>query len=312
MEARTKIIAAVAVIMMCAAGLVGAGYAYTASTVNSDNNAGYEYVTLTQAADKYTFVSDGKVYFSDINTAADANKYILMNGETTSEKAPSLGITYSGDTLYGALLGQTSTLKATFSSSSADDKPVAYPITISNSGTVASATGWYTVIVFDDSTTKQYALYNSGWHYYTSAGAEIPCIVLEQDSTNAYSKTYTTGVYYCGTDAGTDGYASSTTAPATSPLDDVDLTFTYNHGSNIDQSATTLTSVSPLTLTVTPGTDYSSPTLTWTSTKSAVASVTSAGVVTAASDGITYVICKITEDAKADSFAICKITVSLT
>jgi predicted lipoprotein with Yx(FWY)xxD motif len=68
MEARTKIIAAVAVIMMCAAGLVGAGYAYTASTVNEGNNASSEYLVLSQdGAGAYTFVNEQAVYYDTVN-----------------------------------------------------------------------------------------------------------------------------------------------------------------------------------------------------------------------------------------------------
>lgn len=64
MEARTKIIAAVAVIMMCAAGLVGAGYAYTATTVNDGNSASTEYITLVQGeAGAYNFADGVNIYW---------------------------------------------------------------------------------------------------------------------------------------------------------------------------------------------------------------------------------------------------------
>ena len=57
-------IAAVAVIVMCAAGLVGAGYAYTASTVNEENSASAEYITLVQGgAGEYDFADEVMVYW---------------------------------------------------------------------------------------------------------------------------------------------------------------------------------------------------------------------------------------------------------
>ncbi len=87
MEARTKIIAAVAVIMMCAAGLVGAGYAYTASTINDDNNVSSEYVKLTQAGPgAYKFAptaSNLEVYYDSINyTNASTFAYRLADTRT--------------------------------------------------------------------------------------------------------------------------------------------------------------------------------------------------------------------------------------
>jgi len=65
-------IAAVAVIVMCAAGLVGAGYAYTASTTNDGNNASSEYLVLSQdGPGAYTFVNKQAIYYDTVNRKVD-------------------------------------------------------------------------------------------------------------------------------------------------------------------------------------------------------------------------------------------------
>ena len=82
MEAKTtKMIAAVAVIVMCAAGLVGAGYAYTASTVNDGNSASSEYITLVQGGTgAYQFVTGQNVYWDS------TDKMIKSNGDALHGK----------------------------------------------------------------------------------------------------------------------------------------------------------------------------------------------------------------------------------
>ena len=78
MEARTKIIAAVAVITMCAAGLVGAGYAYTATTTNSSNTVVSEYVVLQQdGTGAYNFVNNQHVYYDVANPSSGTFNYSL-------------------------------------------------------------------------------------------------------------------------------------------------------------------------------------------------------------------------------------------
>jgi hypothetical protein len=84
MEAKPKIIAAVAVIMMCAAGLVGAGYAYTASTTNDGNSATSEYVIMSQQGPgAYKFADGARVYYDTVNSMVESietNVYTLDNG----------------------------------------------------------------------------------------------------------------------------------------------------------------------------------------------------------------------------------------
>lgn len=74
---KITLIATIAVIALVA---VGIGYAYTASTQNSGNNASSEYVTLTQSGDgAYQFADEARVYYDSIDSSATTITFKLAD-----------------------------------------------------------------------------------------------------------------------------------------------------------------------------------------------------------------------------------------
>lgn len=91
-------IAAVAVIVMCAAGLVGAGYAYTATTTNSGNNATTEYIEIHQDGNgAYTFTSGGttNVKWNTTDYKSGENYYTDFTLDTATSPTAIQGTSYN-------------------------------------------------------------------------------------------------------------------------------------------------------------------------------------------------------------------------
>lgn len=206
MEARTKIIAAVAVIMMCAAGLVGAGYAYTASTVNSGNDATSEYVLLGQdGTGKYTFSDDEYVFYDTVNTAQDVYNYRLSGGTeniVTGSTVAQIGETFSV-TATGVNNQNETPLSGTFKTSGFE-----------------FAENW-----------KLYLVLNNG------SGDVVKTLTADDTwDNNTFTITYDTSAYTNMSVKAYYGYVGNqgvSTAPADKPLDGASITFTVTStGSN--------------------------------------------------------------------------------
>ncbi len=78
MENNNKIVLSLALAAIIAVAAIGIGYAYTAMTTNSGNNAGIEYVSLIQGDDgKYQFSADDKIIWDtkDYRTGDETYTY---------------------------------------------------------------------------------------------------------------------------------------------------------------------------------------------------------------------------------------------
>lgn len=227
MEARTKIIAAVAVIMMCAAGLVGAGYAYTASTENSGNDATSEYVKLTQnGPGAYTFANDLTVY-------ADSKNY--NNAETFAYRLADVRTDLNvGGTHYAAVkLGETiyldvtdvgrdsANLACTFATDGFNVQNTNYKFILKITSHTAEPTTVYSVVTGDDAWSTNAFTINWVTDEYKDLTVDV-----------YYGYLITEATAIAGTDSGTvNGWVPN--APAENPLTNAVITFTATiDGSN--------------------------------------------------------------------------------
>ena len=267
MEARTKIIAAVAVIMMCAAGLVGAGYAYTASTVNEGNYAVSEYVVLSQSGTgAYQFADDYTIYTSTLNKeeAGVEKTYYKYDNPV------SLDTTAGGDPEYLAVkVGDTFNVDARDANRDHADLAIAFTTT----GFAAPTADWKLIIEVDIGGTKT----------YTVAAAANPSGNFNLVWTDGEYPSAAISVYY--------GYAYASpdngviTAPQSEPIFNGTMTFTttINPGvvSHISLNYATFAGVKDGTVTLVATLhNGATGTVTWSTSDSDVATVTSAGVVT--------------------------------
>ena len=202
MEAKTKIMAAVAVIVMCAAGLVGAGYAYTASTQNAGNSVESEYVVLSQSGTgAYNFVDDQHVYYNTVNTAADTTTYLLGNTTTINGyDVIKLGATFTIEAVQDANTTEADMLcKITFTA-----------------GTVHLVDGYVLMFKTVNNNVTEYSVYTAeGTWVNSDNGFNIA------DNAGASYYDTTVEVFY--------GYANGSapsTQPHNTPLEGVTVTFT--------------------------------------------------------------------------------------
>lgn len=87
MDSRTiTLIASIAVIGLVA---IGAGYAYTALSINDGNNAAAQYVTLTQ--DSYTFTTNPNSYFDSCTDSTNTGYKVTTDAGVTGYKLATLG-----------------------------------------------------------------------------------------------------------------------------------------------------------------------------------------------------------------------------
>lgn len=214
MEAKTtKMIAAVAVIVMCAAGLVGAGYAYTASTVNDGNSVTAEYVTLTQSGTGQYKFADGLTVFYDSKDYKDTN--ILTEYRVNN----ATNIVVNGDDYSVVKLGNSFTVEAAKSV-----VPTA-ALTVGVKVTGANIADGFKLILratsADGTVAPVYLIYNgSAW-----SPASFSMGVNTGAEPDAY---YTTNidVFYGYPAASVPTIIGHASTPSTQPLNSAALTFT--------------------------------------------------------------------------------------
>jgi len=203
-------IAAVAVIVMCAAGLVGAGYAYTASTVNEGNNANSEYIVLSQSgAGAYTFVNEQAVYYNTVNRSVAGEPTTTY--ELSGDVVP-LDTNLDETNEYTAVkLGNNITLAATQTSGYHAD----LSCSVALSGEAINIPTGYVLILKADTdkpaADDQYLVYSGTW-------SPASFTIYANENTAYYG---TTIQIYLGYAVG----SHPTTAPDAALLTDATLTF---------------------------------------------------------------------------------------
>lgn len=212
MEAKTtKMIAAVAVIVMCAAGLVGAGYAYTASTVNNSNTATSEYVVLTQSGTgAYTFSESTKVYYDTYNSdSVSGTTYLLNSPITISDNTNSYKV---------VKIGKTFTINAAHTPANVTDlTSMECAITFNDGLTLTN--NYLLIFKVTNNTTTSYLVYNgTSW----TGGDNTFTIGVKDGSPDTYYSS-TVDVYYGYLTTATP---TASTAPSATPIDHVTFYFT--------------------------------------------------------------------------------------
>lgn len=331
MEARTKIIAAVAVIMMCAAGLVGAGYAYTASTVNNGNSAGAEYLTLVQG-------STGAYGFADGTPAQDIYWDSSDFADKTNPQSPVFKTKYTlADAVdktsivgYAVVkLGDTFTLNPTFSATT-NLPAITIDIGATNIAAITYPTEGTIWVKATDTEGSQYFLITDGTNFIkhttpgTPAAQNDGITVHKNQEENAYLPI-TIELFYGVTNAAYNtGYVVTHAAGAVGEnLPQVDiigangqpttLTFSINvdksnPGIVLDQYVLgmSLAAGTPATLTATLKGGWTGS-ISWVSGDDNIVTV-DAGVVTAHATGNTTVTASVTIDGVVYT-AVCAVTV---
>ena len=196
---------------MCAAGLVGAGYAYTATTENAGNTVISEYVELSQTgAGAYNFVNNQHIYYNTVNTAADTFTYRLDSPQDLEISSTHYDV---------VKVGKTFAIHAE-KTPSAD---IADTICIINIDDTAKATltGGYLLIVktlsAEDEAAAEYIVYDG-------SEEKLGQFTIQANSTTAYYDT-TVEVFL--------GYlheTPATAAPADNPLNGAKFTFQIDLG----------------------------------------------------------------------------------
>ena len=230
MDSRTiTLIASIAVIGLVA---IGAGYAYTAITVNDGNDATSNYVVLSQSG--YTYGNAEKLYYDTVKVSNEANgtTYTLTNSDDVKAGIISaMGLSAGTSAYYGEQIGDSKTLTAT-KTGTVGGSPFKTTIAAEN---FADYNGgyWKYILVFTGGVDDvQYAIWDghNDWTYTSNYTVET---VLKTDGIYlVQDKEYTVSLYIggLGVNVGTQESpvytAQSTTAPGEHPVNNGKITFT--------------------------------------------------------------------------------------
>ena len=271
----TKMISLIATVALIAVVAVGIGYAYTAMTTNTGNNAESEYITLTQTQyseeidGSYNFTKDNatntaKIYYDTINTAADT-RYKLTS--TTKDIV-------SGDTYSTVQIGKAFKLVAEPTNFTWTNNIDTLTCTFEMGG-LNITTGWALFLEKEVGGNSTYFKYTGGSWSSTS---------FTIGETGAATKTFespTISFYYGQMKTNVNDITDlPTTAPNQKPLDNAWIKFTAsatgtnNGGTNyfvninptingtISADSLIVASGGTVTITATPGNGYALGTVT--------------------------------------------------
>ena len=205
---KITLIATIAVIALIA---VGVGYAYTATTQNSGNNAQGEYVTLTQTGDgAYKFTKDAEdsianIKYDTINTGPGQTSYRLAS--KTIEQV------INTKTYTLAQVGNPFVIEATATNAEYTDMTCTFTTTGFNMGN-----GWCFAIKTVNGTSDPVWTVNTG----DGSGWSTKTFTIANDSGTSYKDTTVT-VYF--------GNLKSAlpTQPNLNPLQNASIVFTATH-----------------------------------------------------------------------------------
>lgn len=190
----TRLISAIALLMLLAAVFGTVGFAYSASVDNTNNTVGAEYVVLSQQ--NYTFSTD--LFRFDIVTSEGGTQYQVRN---VTELIPIEGAIY-----YGFQIGDSDILRATVVGTW-DGKVTVSTAILDDSWFVDysnSPLDWRYILKIEGNGTVQYAYYDGS----NDSDPEFWKIVVETDTPGTYEEVenltlvedvdYTTTLYFAG------------------------------------------------------------------------------------------------------------------
>ena len=304
---KVTLIATIAAIALLA---VGIGYAYTASTINSQNTANNEYITLTQGdTGAYTFTNTTTVKWNSVDWKEGASDFrtkftLAANTETLGDYTVvqvgnpiQLNASYTGGTIPDSVVCQIGT------DFTMDAAGMQYFLKI----TGATASDQLYRLASDGTFIK---IDGSGGNVFT---------IDKKDTTTFKPATVKVYVGYATTPGYVETTRSTASAPVVAPaqkvLDSKELSFTIhaagaNSPGSTPVSSITMDATKAVTIgtpvTLTPTVTGTVQTVTWSSSNTAIATVDD-GTVSGVSAGIA-VITATTDEGKL--IATCVVTVS--
>ena len=231
----TRKVTLLATITAIALVAIGIGYAYTATTENSSNNATDEFVVLSQT--NYTYSTSTNLYFDTVNYKDETVKtdYRLLKSITAEDYAIQMNVngkatwddskTNKGVKLFGFMLGSADTLIANYTGTAT--APNSYTITVnaSNFSDLSSKTDWkYVIVLYRGTSEYQFATYDGAssitYYIWNDDSGWVPNntgFVLTKDPSNVnQSYGYTTALFFAGSNINdSPAYAHAEYSPGT-------------------------------------------------------------------------------------------------
>lgn len=261
---KVTFIATIAAIILVA---VGIGYAYTASTVNSGNNASSEYITLVQGDETpgaYQFANNEKIYWDSADyRVGEQPKTDFSLASETIDVTTALGAncTYKAAVQVGSpfYLKASITGAATAASVNVDIRATdiaapyqtdkAYVVFKVYNGTAAETQ--YLVVTANAAGVNTLTAYDSSWVAAPSLNNKL---VLYQNNASSYKNATITAYYVTAVSAITVNHDVNAipAGPDASPLNNAKLVFSITKDSwNGSGTAVTGISVTPTSVTIT-------------------------------------------------------------